>query len=172
MDEIAQQQTGKTRLSITEAASLASVNRTYFYEKFLHPKLIEVHKDERNKKYIELVELLRVTGPLKKKISDSAAGNAPDNKKQQNQTLHATNPDNNTASETAQVLQVKLEALNDMLRVKEEMLRMKDEQLNLAEAREQFYQDELRAVRFLAAPQIDPGVKSESKRRKWLFGLI
>ncbi|MFI4940143.1 MAG: hypothetical protein ACHP7O_07365 [Burkholderiales bacterium] len=70
-----------------------------------------------------------------------------DNAKQQHQTPSATQSDN----DSAQVLQVKLDALKGMLHVKEEMLRMKDEQLQQAESREQFYQDELRAVRLLAA---------------------
>lgn len=116
---------------------------------------------------------MRVTGPLKKKISD----NEPDDNKQQRQTPHATTSDNNADTEATQVLQVKLEALQGMLLVKNEMLRMKDEQLHQAEAREQFYQDELRAVRLLAAPQIDAGKKealtnAAPKRKKWFFGIF
>lgn len=30
-------QTGKARLSITEAADLAGINRTYFYQKYITP---------------------------------------------------------------------------------------------------------------------------------------
>ncbi len=61
MEDTTVQTAGKTQLSITEAASLAGLNRTYFYEKFINPGLITIHKDHRNKKYIELVELLAVT---------------------------------------------------------------------------------------------------------------
>lgn len=61
MNDTTNPTTGKTQLTVTEAASLAGLNRTYFYEKFIHPGLITIHKDHRNKKYIELVELLAVT---------------------------------------------------------------------------------------------------------------
>jgi hypothetical protein len=61
MSESSSEETSKTRLSISKATSLADINRTYFYQKFINPGLITVHTDERNRKYIELGELLRVT---------------------------------------------------------------------------------------------------------------
>ena len=59
------------------------------------------------------------------------------------------------------MLQARLEGLQAALAAKDEILRLKDEQLRQAEQREVFYQDELKAVRLLAAPE-------EKKRRKWL----
>jgi hypothetical protein len=61
MDEAAPN-VGKTRLSISEAANHAQVNRTYFYQKYITPGLIVPHVDERGKKYIELGELIFAVG--------------------------------------------------------------------------------------------------------------
>lgn len=56
-----------------------------------------------------------------------------------------------------------------MLHAKEEMLRVKNEQLEQAQAREQFYQEELRAVRLLAAPQAETKkVENPVQRRRFL----
>lgn len=81
------------------------------------------------------------------------------------QTREATLADNKTDTAESKVLQAKLEALEAVLKVKEEVLQIKDDQLRQAEARELFYQEELRTVRMLAAP-----LQREKKKR--FFGLF
>jgi hypothetical protein len=103
---------------------------------------------------------------LKQKLQD----NTTDNKKQQPQTASQT-PTDNQSDTDAQILKIKLEALQGMLHAKNELLRVKDEQLVQAQERELFYQDELKAVRLLAAPM----VKADSatpKKRRWFFGWV
>lgn len=175
MDNTTPQTTWKTQLTITEAASLAGVNRTYFYEKFINPGLITVHKDHRDKKFIELVELLAVTWPLQKKFPNSP-NNTPTTNPTTSQTTSpmsaTTHSDNTPNNEATQILQVKLEALRGMLHAKEEILRVKNEQLEQAQAREQFYQEELRAVRLLAAPQLSVQKEANPKQKKRFFGIF
>lgn len=84
-------------------------------------------------------------------------------------TTHSDNTPNNEAT---QILQVKLEALRGMLHAKEEILRVKNEQLEQAQAREQFYQEELRAVRLLAAPQLSVQKEANPKQKKRFFGIF
>lgn len=171
MDNTTPQTTWKTQLSITEAASLAGVNRTYFYEKFINPGLITVHKDHRGKKYIELVELLAVTWPLQKKFPNTAH-NTPTTSHTTKPTFDTTSSDNTPDREATQVLQVKLEALRGILHAKEEMLRVKNEQLEQAQEREQFYQEELRAVRLLAAPQVSAQKEAQPKQKRRFFSIF
>ena len=59
-----------------------------------------------------------------------------------------------------------------MLHAKNELLRVKNEQLEQAQAREQFYQEELRAVRLLAAPQVSVQKTPETKLKRRFFGLF
>lgn len=60
------------------------------------------------------------------------------------------------------MLQVKLEAMETILKSKDEVMRIKDEQLRQAQAREEFYQEEIRTIRLLVAPE-------KKKKRFWLF---
>lgn len=52
-----------------------------------------------------------------------------------------------------------------ILKSKDEVLQIKDEQLRLAQAREVFYQEELRSVRLLMAPPS----REQEKKWFWLF---
>jgi hypothetical protein len=124
--------------------------------------LITPHNDERGKKYIELAELLFAVGPLAKNISDNQT------RKQQNQTIDTTPSDNTNNQLDTQVLKARIEGLEAALKAKEEIVRIKDEQLRQNEIREVFYQDELRAVRLLAAPRQIPEDQTTPKRKKWL----
>lgn len=158
------QNSANERLTITQAASLAACNRTYFYQKYITPWLIKTHIDERWKKYIRLSELLFATWPLPK-----PADNGQTNNKQQDRTTNWVSSDDIQTSVVAEVLQAKIDWLQTALQAKDEILRLKDQLLEQGEAREKFYQEELRAVRLLIAP-ITETVKPEvQKRKKWLW---
>lgn len=161
MDEAAPN-VGKTRLSISEAASYACVNRSYFYEKYLDTKLIVPHVNERGRKYIELAELIEATGPLPGKKSGRESN------RQHSQTDQTTPTDNVSNTVAAQVLQAKIDGLQEALKAKDEIVRLKDEQLQESKLREAFYQDELRTVRMLAAPLLETEKLAAPKRRKFL----
>jgi hypothetical protein len=118
--------------------------------------------DERGKKYIELGELLFAVGPLPSKTPSQQTD------RQHYQTSHTTPSDNAGDNVAAQVLQARIDGLQETLKAKDEIVRIKDEQLQESKERESFYREELRAVRMLAAPQSETENLEPPKRRKFL----
>lgn len=157
---------GKTRLTITEAALHAWLNRTYFYQKYITPWLITPKVDERWKKYIELDELILVTGPL------------PPPKTAQQQTLRQQEPTihnkqtDNTDGVDAKILQAKIEGLEAALKMKDQIVRIQEQQLSETVEREKFLREELRTMRYLAAPALKKTEEEKeklSKKRRWFW---
>lgn len=156
---------GKTRLSITQAAKYAWINRTYFYEKYITPKLVIPHIDERGRPYIELSELIFAIGPLPSSQEQQSA-------RQQLPTTNIKQADNTGSPVSAQVLQARIEGLEATLKLKDEIVRMKDEQLRENAEREIFYKEELRTMRLLAAPMqkaAEVELEKLKKNRKWFW---
>lgn len=119
--------------------------------------MISVLQDERGKKYIELSNLLLTVGSLKKKPGVLREA----------ETQHSQTPaDNIPDTAEVQVLRAKMDALQELMKTKEEVLRLKDEQLRQADARELFYQEELRTVRLLVSPS------DRQKPKKRFLGLF
>lgn len=99
-------------LNITEAAKLAGITRQHLHSHYIKPGLISVSRDERNRPYIDTVELLRVFGQLRPLDTDDRHDLTP--------------PDTeNTAELTA-----KIEALQEQLREAKERERWYQEQIS------------------------------------------
>ena len=76
-----------SRMTITEAINHSPVGRTQFYKEYINTGKITVSTDERDKKFIDSSELLRVFGSLSENIHeqkkvDSAAQDIKDNPEQ------------------------------------------------------------------------------------------
>lgn len=100
-----------------------------------------------------MADLMLAVGTLRKR----PAGETLDS-----QTIKNNKDTASDNGETA-VLKAKLEAMELALKSKDDLLRMTDEQLRQAQAREVFYQEELRSIRLLVAPP-----KPEEKRKRFL----
>lgn len=51
------------KVSITQAAKLAGISRSYLYRKYINNGLISVEKED-NQKFIDISELIRVFGDM------------------------------------------------------------------------------------------------------------
>lgn len=92
--------------------------------------------------------------------------------RQQTPTTNRDQTDNTGSPIAAQVLQAKIDGLEATLKLKDEIVRMKDEQLRESAEREAFYREELKTMRFLAAPlQKAEEMEQEKlkKKRKWFW---
>ena len=122
------------RVSITEAARLAGIGRSSFYQTYINKGAISVSKDSSGKKFIETSELIRVFGEL----GGNTSGQEPDI---QSQTEGCAEVLGVTLEETARDLEIK-------------MLR---EQLEKSEQREQWLQSQVQnltdTVKLLEAPK-------------------
>jgi len=122
------------RVSITEAARLAGIGRSSFYQTYINKGAISVSKDSSGRKFIETSELMRVFGEL----GDNTSGQTPDI---QSQTEERAEVLDVTATETAKDLEIK-------------MLR---EQLEKTEQREQWLQSQVQnltdTMKLLEAPK-------------------
>jgi hypothetical protein len=111
------------KCTISEAIRLSGVARQTFYKKYLDGGLISIKVDERDKKFIELVELFRVFPHLKlsktdnEKMSLDAEINEKDNYKMS-------------------LLSNKIESLMLELHLTNKLLEDKTEQLDQAKERE------------------------------------
>ena len=122
------------RVSITEAARLAGIGRSSFYQTYINKGAISVSKDSSGKKFIETSELIRVFGELE----DNTSGQTPEI---QSQTEERAEVLDVTATETAKDLEI-------------QMLR---EQLEKSEQREQWLQSQVQnltdTMKLLEAPK-------------------
>ena len=118
------------RVSITEAARLAGIGRSSFYQTYINKGAISVSKDSSGKKFIETSELIRVFGELGDNTSE-----------QSENTEGCAEVLDVTATETAKDLEIK-------------MLR---EQLEKTEQREQWLQSQVQnltdTMKLLEAPK-------------------
>ena len=133
------------RVSITEAARLAGIGRSSFYQSYINKGAISVSKDSSGKKFIETSELIRVFGELE----DNTSGQELDI---QSQTDSCADVLGVTPEETAKDLEIK----------------MLCEQLEKAEQREQWLQSQVQnltdTVKLLEAPK-----KSQHSRLWYQF---
>ena len=117
-------------VSITEAARLAGIGRSSFYQTYINKGAISVSKDSSGKKFIETSELIRVFGELGDNISGQSQ-----NIEDRAEVLDVT------ATETAKDLEIKV-------------LR---EQLEKSEQREQWLQSQVQnltdTMKLLEAPK-------------------
>jgi len=74
------------RVSITEAARLAGIGRSSFYQTYINKGAISVSKDSSGKKFIETSELIRVFGELPEHPSDNTTNIQPLDQKQADNT--------------------------------------------------------------------------------------
>ena len=122
------------RVSITEAARLASIGRSSFYQTYINKGAISVSKDSSGKRFIETSELIRVFGEL----GGNTSGQAPDIQSQ--------------AENCADVLGITPEEI-----VKDLEIKMLREQLEKSEQREQWLQSQVQnltdTVKLLEAPK-------------------
>jgi hypothetical protein len=137
----------KKRFTISEAAGAAGVSRSAFYKNYIqpNPSRISVLKDEKNRPYIELCELLRVF-PKLSKVSSKRHGKVSEN----------TWVDTAGDTENTTDMLVELGVMRERLRAAEEARRVAEERLDEAAERERKLWGELEAVRLLAAPAKPP----------------
>ncbi len=118
------------RVSITEAARLAGIGRSSFYQTYINKGAISVSKDSSGKKFIETSELIRVFGELGDNTTEQSK-----NTEDCAEVLAVT------ATETAKDLEIKV-------------LR---EQLEKSEQREQWLQSQVQnltdTMKLLEAPK-------------------
>jgi hypothetical protein len=95
------------KVSITEAARLAGVARSYFYKRYIDSGEITVERDLRGNPLVDVSEILRVFGELKGQVEDSS------------RTQERTGDDNQNSCEDVIVLRAELGACREVLRVRE-----------------------------------------------------
>ena len=95
------------KVSITEAARLAGIARSYFYKRYIDSGEISIERDKRGNPLVDVSEILRVFGELKGQSEDSS------------RTQEKTADDTSNSYEDAIVLRAELNACREILRVRE-----------------------------------------------------
>lgn len=67
-----------SKITISKAIELSPVGRTQFYKEYINTGKITVSVDERNKKFIDTSELLRVFGSLTAEVHEQGKVNSPE----------------------------------------------------------------------------------------------
>jgi len=111
------------KLSISQAAKMAGVSRSYFYKSYLNNNRISVEKDHSGKKVIDQSELIRVFG----KFHEDTPGHAQDVSKEDDREHQETSC---TSLETENAL------------LKQEIHFLKG-QLKAAQEREKWFQTQI-----------------------------
>lgn len=95
------------KVSVTEAAKLAGVARSYFYKRYIDSGEISIERDYRGNPLVDVSEILRVFGELKGQVEDTS------------RTLESTVDDNKKDAEDARVLRAELNACREILQARE-----------------------------------------------------
>lgn len=85
-----------SKVSITQAAKMADISRSYLYKKYINPGLISISVED-GKKLIDVSELIRVFGTIKNVDSNDIQQDTEDN-----------TPDAATNSEIVELLKTQL----------------------------------------------------------------
>ncbi|MBU2841018.1 hypothetical protein HF670_16100 [Acidithiobacillus thiooxidans] len=96
-----------TKVSVTEAARLAGIARSYFYKRYIDSGEISIERDMRGNPLVDVSEIMRVFGELKGQVEDTS------------RTQQRTEDDTSNSHEDAIVLRAELSACREILRVRE-----------------------------------------------------
>jgi hypothetical protein len=150
------------RHSISEAARLAGISRTAFYEHHINKGTISVPKDERGKKYIDTAELLRAFPNIR---IDSQNGQVDRLTGEQAKSSPTTQPVSPVGAELlTQLARAEERARQLELRLQDKDQVIRDRDTQIAEYRER----ETRLMGLLEDKTAKPEPPQPPKRKKFL----
>jgi hypothetical protein len=143
------------KVSISEGARLAGISRTHLYKRYIHPGKITVETAGDGTRQIDTAELLRVFGTLD--------GNTESSSRIRHREQELTPVGNSEIS----LLQAELDAVREMLKVREGQLADAARREGEAAEREKWLQGQLSAQTRLLEDKRPAATPPESSRRRW-----